>query len=362
MRRGIANLPLHYGKAPPWLFQRMVLLARELTLVLVAEFGPAELVRRLSDPFWFQALGCILGFDWHSSGITTTVCGALKEGLQGLEGDTGLCVAGGKGKASRQTPRQIENFCTALSRDPAPLTYASRMTAKVDSSAVQDGYQLYHHTFIFVPDGTWCVIQQGMNATTRYARRYHWMADDARDFVCAPHSAICCDARGTTLNMVAPESGGARTAVAILGREEPHRLLAAATRLRELSLPRRHAITVDDLNIQRLQKIFETTYEQSPQSFEALLGIPGVGPKTIRALTLMAELLYGEQPSFEDPARFSFAHGGKDGHPYPVDRQTYDGTIDFLQRALWSAKVGRTDKLKAMRRLSRFQNASRKNQ
>jgi hypothetical protein len=354
MRRGIVNLPLHYGKAPAWLFGRMTALAREITRALVMEFGPAEVLRRLSDPFWFQAFGCLLGFDWHSSGITTTVCGALKEGLRGREDETGIFVAGGKGRTSRQTPQEIEGHCEQIAVEPAPLVYASRITAKVDSSALQDGYQIYHHLFVFTSQREWCVIQQGMNTTTRFARRYHWLSEGVSDFCCEPHAAICCDARGQALNMVAEESEAARAGVAALAREEPERVIAEADKIARLELPQRHHITPGDLNTQYLHKVLLKTYEQGPQDFEHVLGIAGVGPKTIRALTLMAELIYGQAPSFQDPARYSFAHGGKDGHPYPVDRETYDRTIDYLKKGLWQAKVGQTEKLKAMKRLNAF--------
>jgi hypothetical protein len=354
MRSGIANLPLHGGKAPAWLFERMTKLARELSQVLVAEFGPRELLRRLSDPFWFQAFGCLLGFDWHSSGLTTTVCGAMKEGLRGLEGETGIFVAGGKGRVSRKTPLEIEGHCNHIAAEPAPFIYASRMSAKVDSSALQDAYQLYHHAFFFSKEGAWCVVQQGMNPATRYARRYHWLGKGVEDFVCEPHSAICCDARGQALNMVAAESRGNRAAVAALFREEPTKILAEAQQIAQLELPKRHHITPSDLNSQRLHKILLKTYEEGPQDFEGVLATQGVGPKTIRALSLMGELIYGEGPSFRDPARFSFAHGGKDGHPYPVDCSTYDRSIDFLKKALWTARVGNTEKVKAMKRLNTF--------
>jgi hypothetical protein len=358
MRRGIVNLPLHHGKAPAWLFARMTALAREITLVLVAEFAPEEVLRRLSDPFWFQAFGCLLGFDWHSSGLTTTVCGAVKEGLRGIEGETGIFVAGGKGKTSRKTPQEIEGHCERIAVAPEPLIYASRMAAKVDSSAVQDGYQLYHHLFVFTKQGAWCVIQQGMNADTCYARRYHWLGEGVEDFCCEPHAAICCDVRGQALNMVAAESQGARGAVAMLATEEPTRVIAEANRIAQLDLPARHHITSRDLQrdlqSKYLHKVLLKTYEGGPQGFEQVLGTPGVGPKTIRALSLMAELIYGHGPSFQDPARFSFAHGGKDGHPFPVDQETYDRSIDFLKKGLWAARVGHTEKLKAMKRLNSF--------
>ena len=354
MQRGIVNLPLHSGKAPAWLFTRMTLLAREITQVLVIEFSPEEVLRRLSDPFWFQTFGCLLGFDWHSSGITTTVCGALKEGLRNREADTGIFCAGGKGRTSRKTPQEIEGHCHGLGWAPDSLVYASRMAAKVDSSALQDSYQLYHHVFFFTKQGAWCVVQQGMNAATRYARRYHWLGEGVEDFCCEPHAAICCDTRAPAFNLVASASTGARSAIATLAKEEPGRVFAEADRIARLDLPARHHITPGDLKSSRLHKVLLATYEKEPQGFEQVLGQPGVGPKTIRALSLMAELIYGEQTSFRDPARFSFAHGGKDGHPYPVDRETYDQTIDFLKKGLWAARIGHSEKLNAMKRLNAF--------
>lgn len=237
MRTGIAHLPLHYGKAPAWLFSRMKLLAREITLVMVEEFGSIEIVRRLSDPFWFQAFGCVLGFDWHSSGVTTTVCGALKEGLKGLENELGLYVAGGKGGTSRKTPTEIRTVGNLISVDPESLVYASKMAAKVDNTAIQDGYQLYHHNFIFTKSGVWAVVQQGMNETNRYARRYHWLSEnldhleesslrpEQHSFVNEPHTAICCDARSETLNLVAQESEPARKTTTLIAQEKPEKLI-----------------------------------------------------------------------------------------------------------------------------------------
>src|SRR4051812_12778652 len=213
-RTGFAHLPLHTGRAPPWLFQRMVPLAREIVVHIVGEYGPLEVLRRLSDPYWFQAFGCVLGFDWHSSGLTTTVCGALKEGVRGLERDLGLHVAGGKGATSRKTPGEVAAACETLSRDPGSLIRASRLSAKVDSAAVQDGYQLYHHSFFFTPGGSWCVVQRGRNAANAMARRYHWMSDGLRTFVSDPHAAVCCDARAPALNLVAAEGEPLRAAAA----------------------------------------------------------------------------------------------------------------------------------------------------
>ncbi|SHJ05492.1 hypothetical protein SAMN02745219_01646 [Desulfofundulus thermosubterraneus DSM 16057] len=358
MRTGTANLPLHGGKCPPWLFERMVKMSRALIEVMVVESGPDGILARLADPFWFQALGCVLGFDWHSSGLTTTVCGALKEALRDRAGQLGLFVAGGKGKTSRQTPGEIlaigEKF--PLARDPQELVFASKMAAKVDNAAVQDGYQLYHHTFFFTSSGQWAIIQQGMNETTRWARRYHWLSTTVKDFVCEPHTAVCCDYRGETLNLVALESDPARKVIAELAREKPENLLRDLTRLQQdaLNLPARHRVELADLNPARLHRVLLKSYERQPENFAALVVTEGVGPKALRALSLLSELAYGTPPSFRDPARFSFAHGGKDGHPYPVDRATYDHSIAFLEKALAESRLGRQEKIEAFRRLGRW--------
>lgn len=352
MRTGTAYLPLHYGKAPAWLFQRMKELAREISLVIIDEFGSLEMLRRLSDPFWFQSFGCVLGFDWHSSGLTTTVCGALKEGMRGTEGDSGLFIAGGKGRVSRRTPTEIRESCDRFSTEARDLVYASRMTAKVDSAALQDGYQLYHHAFFFTREGSWCVVQQGMNEHTRYARRYHWMGHGLESFVCEPHAAVCCNNRGRVLNMVARESEGARQTATRLFSEHPERIISEVQRLRKLELPRKHEVILGGQGANWLRGVLERVHEQQPANFEALLSIRGVGQKTVRSLALISELIYGVEPSFRDPAKFSFAHGGKDGHPYPVDRENYDRSIEVLHRALSAAKIGRGEKLRAMKRLA----------
>ncbi len=355
-KTGIANLPLHYGKVPPWLFGRMSQLAREVTIVIIDEFGPQEMLRRLSDPFWFQAFGCILGYDWHSSGVTTTVCGALKEGMRGLEQEFGFFVAGGKGRTSRKTPAEIENFGHLLKVNPSPLVYASRMSAKVDSSALQDGYQLYHHTFFFTVDGSWAVVQQGMNEINRYARRYHWLGEQVTDFVCEPEAAICSQARGEALNLVASESTEARNTIArIAAEEKPEKIVNQLNKLKTLNLPRRAYITLKDVHPDRLSKIFTIAYEHQPQNFESLLGLAGVGPKTLRALSLISELVYDTPVSLRDPATYSFAHGGKDGYPYPVDRKTYDSSIQFLAQAVNKAKIGNREKLDAFKRLKAWE-------
>jgi uncharacterized protein len=360
-RTGFASLPLHTGKAPRWLFERMVPLSREIVLFLAREFGRDEVLRRLSDPYWFQAFGCVLGFDWHSSGLTTTACGALKEGVRGLEGELGLFVAGGKGATSRKTPDEIARACERTGADAEPLVHASRMSAKVDNSAVQDGYQIYHHSFVFTASGEWCVVQQGMNDANGMARRYHWLSEALVSYVEEPHAAVCCDATTPTLNLVATESAPTRLASANLAAQRPEVTLEALGHLPTLELPRRHDVRAADIDPQHLRKVLLRTYETAPEDFESLLSIPGVGAKTLRALALTSELIYGTQASVRDPARYAFAHGGKDGTPFPVDRATYDRTIEVMHGALNAAKVGHTEKIQAFRRLAEFAETPRYN-
>ena len=349
-RTGSANLPLHGGKAPAWLFQRMVRLSRAILAHMASEHGPDEILRRLSDPFWFQALGCTLGFDWHSSGVTTTTCGALKEAVRGHESSFGLWVAGGKGRTSTRTPTEILHACMRTGGDGASLVRASTLAAKVDNTAVQSGHQLYHHSFFLTERGSWAIVQQGMRTTDRTARRFHWLGDDVRSFVEEPHAAVCADHRGEdVLNLVAAESGDARATIAQLTREtKPD----DAARL--LELPRRHAlVAADDIHPRHLEKVLASTYANPPEDFESLLGVQGLGPKTLRALALVAEIVYGAPASMRDPARFAFAHGGKDGTPFPVDRETYDKTIETLNAAL-SHGVAQSDRVGALKRLSRL--------
>ncbi|MFN2545669.1 MAG: DUF763 domain-containing protein [Actinomycetota bacterium] len=350
MRTGRADLPLHGGRAPRWLFERMTLLAREMALAIVAERGPEEVLRRLSDPVWFQAFGCVLGFDWHSSGVTTTVCGALKEGLRGLERDAGIVVAGGKGKTSRRTPQEIEAACERLGRDAAQLVTASRLSAKVDSSAVQDGFQVYHHTFLFTADGTWSVVQQGMNEGTGTARRYHWLTPPRFD--ADPHEAVAGPQTTGVLNLVAGEASGNRDVSAALAREGPGKVLPELERMRSLEMPHRHEVLLSDVHPDRLERVLLAAYEAQPEDYTALLAVRGVGAKGLRALALVAELTYGEPASVRDPVSYAFAHGGKDGTPFPVDRETYDATIESLKAALAEARAGRTEKQAALKRLA----------
>lgn len=349
---GIAYLPLHGGKAPAWLFQRMVRLGREISRHIIEDRGPEELLIRLSDPYWFQSFGCVLGFDWHSSGVTTTVCGALKEGLRGMERELGIVIAGGKGATSRKTPAEIiaagEKF--NLRRDPDELVYLSRLTAKIDNNAIQDGFQLYHHNFFFTLEGSWTVVQQGMS--DRYARRYHWYSQKIESLTVEPHAAICSNLqREKTLNLVAAESIPAQTVITELSWEQPEKTVAELRKLKTLSLPAHHEVSLKDLRPESVERALLRAYETKAKDFETLLGMAGVGAKTLRALALISEITYGTPASWKDPAKFSFAHGGKDGHPYPVNRKVYDQSIEILKKSLERAKIERTEKENALKRL-----------
>jgi len=379
MRTGIANLPLHWGKAPKWLFSRMSKLAREITIAIIEEYGPDEMLRRLSDPYWFQAFGCVLGYDWHSSGVTTTVCGALKHGLRGLEKDLHFFVAGGKGGTSRKTPHEITYWAekVQIKTDPNQLIYASKMSAKVDSSAIQDGYQLYHHNFFFTTNGSWAVVQQGMPHTLstprrssrllsldgfgvglsskkkdQYARRYHWLSDRVKSFTNEPQSGICDNKRyKQVLNLTAKESKNARNVITLISQEKPDKSIKEYKKIVTFSMPKREWIEYSDIRPEYLHKVMISTYERQPNTFEELLGMKGLGPKSLRALTLISEIAYGTKADWQDPVKYSFAHGGKDGYPYPVDKTTYDKSIEVLKRAIKRAKLERSEKRNMLMKL-----------
>lgn len=395
MKRRLANLPLHGGKAPPWLFRRMTRLAGAVTMAIVDQFGPDEVLRRLADPWWFQAFGCVLGFDWHSSGVTTVTCGALKEAYKLFGADLGIAVAGGKGATSRRAPDEIVAAAERMAVQAGDrLVYASRMSAKVDSAAVQDGFQLYHHAFLFTPGGQWCVIQQGLNEDSKTARRYHWLGENVDDFVCEPHGAISdlaapqlgrgprADRQLILLNMVAHEARENREKSACLVGEKPDWVLSQIERYTEgptLFAPKHHRILPADVNSRHLRRVLVSVHEQHPDSFETLLGTSGVGPATIRSLSLLAEIIFGAPASHRDPAAelrgattpsngpppgeelktqdrhwadYAYAHGGKDGTPFPVDRATYDRNIAVLIDAVRKARLGENEKMNALRRLS----------
>lgn len=390
MRTGIANVPLHGGHCPPWLFEKMKLLAAMMTKVIVMEYGTAEMLRRLSDPVWFQSFGSVLGFDWHSSGLTTVVCGALKEGLSEHQGELGLFFAGGKGRVSRKTPLEIIQAGDryGLDNDLQQLQGTSRLVAKVDSAAVQDGYQLYHHFFVFDRTGNWAVVQQGMNEANHFARRYHWLSESVKSFVEDPHQAVCGKPQAGVLNLVAGTNYATRRAsvqlceepqqvLNIIERiahasgtngapkqrqislfepimEEPAGALGTAvesgqTVVKKMDMPAAHPIPTP----QRINKILYQLYEKPPESYEKLLETQGVGPGTLRALAMVAEVTHGARPSYEDPVRYAFAHGGKDGFPFPVDRNDITHSFEVLRTAVEKAAIGQNDKLEALRRLAR---------
>ncbi len=357
MRRGVANLPLHYGKAPPWLFRRMVALSRAILELMVIEHGRRVVLERFSDPYWFQSLGCVLGFDWHSSGLTTTVCGAVKEALKDTGRELGIFMAGGKGKSALSTPEQITRIAEENSLEGETLIEVSKLTAKIDSVLLQDGYQIYHHTILFTREGEWAVVQQGMNERERYARRYHWLGEGGAPPVEEPHSGISAQKihQKILLDLTSKDSRDSREALEEL-LASPRQLSKELEKIRVLDMPERHYISPKDVNLKKLRETVDKLEENHVKSFEDILRIRGVGPKMMRALVLVSEIIYGSKPSFRDPARYTFAHGGKDGHPFPVQRDIYDTTLETLKRAIEKAKIGQGEKVEAIKRLSRILN------
>ena len=360
-RSGIADLPLHGGRVPAWLAERMTSLGTAIVESVVHHYGRSELLTRLSDPFWFQALGAVMGMDWHSSGITTSVMGALKRGLTapaspkrvrdgGRAGELGIFICGGRGRHSRRTPDELRALADRVSLDGDTLVRTSRLTARIDNNAIADGFQIYLHTFVVTADGEWAVVQQGLNEQTRTARRYHWHSATVRDFVVAPHTAIVGEPRGVIQNLVDGHAGPAQQAMLALASESP----AAVLREAQLVLPRHHDVRAEDVDLQRLGAVLTVAYERQCRDFASLLLLESLGPRTLQSLALVAEVVHGTPSRFQDPARFSFAHGGKDGHPFPVPLRTYDETIAVLRQSLDHAKAGDTEKLDGMKRLDRF--------
>jgi hypothetical protein len=345
---GTADLPLHGGRVPPWLAARMARLGRVIVEAITHEYGRTELLRRLSDPFWFQSFGAVMGMDWHSSGITTSVIGALKRGLGPVAGELGLHVCGGRGRHSRRTPDELTALGERVGLDAPALVRASRLVAKVDSAAVQDGFALYLHGFIVADDGAWVVVQQGMNGARRQARRYHWIWDRAGAFVDDPHAAIEGRPVGDIVNLADRRAAGARGEMIGLARGGPEGALAD---LRRLRMPAHHDVRAADVDLARLGRTLAAVADRGPVDFADLMLVPGVGARTLFALALVAEVVHGAPSRFADPARFSLAHGGKDGHPFPVPLKVYDQTIAVLKRAIARAKLGDGDRLAAIRRL-----------
>jgi hypothetical protein len=350
-RTGSATLPLHGGRVPAWLAGRMARLGRAMVEALVLQYGPHEVLRRLANPFWFQSLGCVMGMDWHSSGITTSVIGALKRGLGPIEHELGLHVCGGRGRHSRRTPDELLAVGERVGLDGAALGRQSRLVAKVDSAALQDGYDLYLHAFIVADDGAWTVVQQGMNGQLRQARRYHWLWERAGDCIDQPHAAIEGQPQGLLLNLTDRQAGPARAADVALATGPAELVIGTLERLPELELPAHHDVRVEDIDLRRLGGALRVAAERGPRDFPELLLTPGIGARTLFALSLVAEVLHGAPSRFSDPARFSLAHGGKDGHPFPVPLDVYDQTLRVLRSAVDRAKLGNDDKLSALQRL-----------
>jgi len=366
-RAGYADLPLHGGRAPRWLADRMTRLGAVMAEAIVLHYGRDELLRRLAHPFWFQSFGAVMGMDWHSSGITTSVIGALKRGLEPLSGELGLHVCGGRGRHSRKTPGELAAIGERVGLDGAALARASRLVAKVDSAAVQDGFDLYLHGFIVADDGHWAVVQQGMNGEARQARRYHWLSEGLKSFVDAPHAAIEGLSQGEIVNLADHRAGTSRLRqVEMLGALAPEAIAAEFARLDDpvaasrpseqptlphLVMPAHHDVRAEDVVPRRLAGALAAAAEAGPRDFEHLLEVPGVGQRTVRALALVAEVLHGAPCRFSDPARHSFAHGGKDRHPFPVPIQVYDQTVAVLKSAVAKAKLGRDEELAALKRL-----------
>jgi hypothetical protein len=349
--RGSADLPLHYGKVPPWLAQRMSALGGAIMETILLDYGKSEGLKRLSDPFWFQALGAVMGMDWHSSGITTSVMGALKKALNPKSKELGIYICGGKGKFSKETPNQLLAIADRTGLNGADLVHASKLSAKVDNTAIQDGFQLYLHSFILSDTGEWAVVQQGMNETAGMARRYHWHSTAFKSFLEAPHTFIYGENQGVILNLTDSNATNAKSAMLDVVREDPQKMLPEIQRL---LMPSHHDVRAKDVNLKRLGTILAVAHERDLQDFESLLMLQGVGPRTIQSLALVSEVIPGAPSRFDDAARFSFAHGGKDGHPFPVPTKIYDETISVLRDSVEKAKMGETDKKAAIHNLSKI--------
>lgn len=364
-RAGNADLPLHHGRVPAWLGRRMAALGAVIAQAVIHHYGRDEFLRRLSHPFWFQSFGAVMGMDWHSSGITTSVIGALKRGLTPLSGELGLHVCGGRGRHSRETPGELAAIGARVGFDGDALARASRLVAKVDSAAVQDGFDLYLHGFFVADDGKWVVVQQGMNGESRLARRYHWLSEGLASFVEAPHAAIDGRNQGSIINLTDARAGAARRAqLDLLHDLGPDRIVREVSALEgarvprpaqgvlpHLVMPAHHDVRAEDVMLRRLHGTLAAAAERGPADFAGLLLVPGVGARTVRALAQVAEVVHGAPCRFADPARFSLAHGGKDRHPYPVPTRVYDRTIEILKTAVANAKLGNEERLDAIRRL-----------
>ena len=381
-RSGVADLPLHGGRVPEWLAQRMTKLGTAITEVIIRDYGTSAFLSRLSDPFWFQALGAVMGMDWHSSGITTSVMGALKRGLAPRANELGLYICGGRGRFSRNTPNELRQISERRGFDGEALVRTSRLTARIDNNAIADGFQIYLHSFVLTANGEWAVVQQGLNDRSGMARRYHWHSATVKDFVNEPHTGIVGEHQGTIMNLVDAEAASAQRAMLEIAHEHPEKTLreaaiiagsaeplstsgtgvppvnhaqdAPVTFPRHLRLPAHHEVRSTNVDLKRLGAVLAVAYERDLHDFAELLLVEKLGPRTLQSLALFAEVVHGAPSRFDDPARFSFAHGGKDGHPFKVPLRTYDASLDFLRNSLDRARVGDREKLDGFRRLNRF--------
>lgn len=393
-RSGYADLPLHTGTVPKWLADRMMRLGTLIIEALVLKYGKKEVLIRLSDPLWFQSLGAVLGMDWHSSGITTSVMYALKRGLNRRAKELGIVVCGGRGKYSRRTPEELQILADMTGMDGNKLINCSRLAAKVDGTALQDGFQLYQHNFILSDQGDWTVVQQGMNVNEKKARRYHWSSEKLRSFVENPHTGVTGENQGLILNLTDINASSTRSKILSLTQENPDRIIREVKKMgsseslqleffddaeknknppsnqnnlsnewqktqilikndRNLVMPSHHEIRAEDVDLKRLGAVLATAYESENTDFESLLLTPGLGPRTLQSLTLVSEVIYGTPSRFTDPARFSFAHGGKDGHPFPVTTKIYDESIRILGESIEESKMGYSEKSECLYRLEK---------
>jgi len=353
-RSGSADLPLHYGYVPTWLAERMATLGKAIVEEILASQGKNALLSKLSDPFWFQSLGAVMGMDWHSSGITTSVMGALKRSVKPLAKEYDIFICGGKGKQSRNTPNELLRFAESTGLGAQDLIRSSKLSAKVDSTAVQDGFQLYQHHFIVSNEGEWTVIQQGMRKSSATARRYHWHSPSVQSFTEEPHTSIYGEKQGNILNLTDKMAQPLKTVMMKAAAENPDKLLLEISKMKHLVMPGYHDVRAKDVNIKRLGTVLWLAQEKNVNNFEELLLLEGLSSRTLKSLALVSEVIYGQPAQFKDPARFSFAHGGKDGHPFPVPTNTYDETIDTLQRAIQKSKLGYQDKIQAIQSLSKI--------
>jgi len=377
---GHADLPLHGGTVPKWLADRMMQMGTLIVESIIDNYGKKEVLVRLSDPLWFQSLGAVMGMDWHSSGITTSVMYALKRGINSRAREFGLCICGGRGKYSRRTPDELKFLADATGMDGDKLINSSKLVAKVDSTAVQDGFQLYMHNFILSSEGDWTVVQQGMNVEKKTARRYHWSSENLRSFIDTPHTGVTGENEGLILNLTANDADSTRKRILDFSKENPDRVIKEIQNVikhddnkiivpetglsnipsnggieivpqRSIVMPAHHDVRAEDVNLKRLGAVLATAYEAEPKDFESLLLTPGLGPRTLQSLTLVSEVIYGTPSRFTDPARFSFAHGGKDGHPFPVPIKIFDESIRVLHDSIEKSKLGYKDKSECIRRL-----------